>query len=138
MSITKLLFPPVILLLALFSGPGDEHQRKLIAEVTGDTLATLTIEGLPYPCCICYVETQVAKFQGVQSVTSNYWQGKVEIRYHRDKISLDQLIGVLRDLGVEIPPRKDNPKSPGEKGKEKLKDWRPKNNEDDAERLNLA
>lgn len=138
MSATKLLFTPLIFVAVLLSGPGHEDRGEATCGLAGDTSATLTIEGLPYPCCVCYLETQLQKLQGVESVTTNYWEGRAAIRYGTDKISLDQLLRILRDLGIEIRPREDNFKPRDENGKEKSKDWKPKKDEHEVEGFNLA
>ncbi|XGW15707.1 hypothetical protein V3C99_001281 [Haemonchus contortus] len=60
---------------------------------------TLAVEGMTCASCVQYIERNIAKLKGVQSVVVALIAGKAEINYNPSLISVEKLIAEMTSLG---------------------------------------
>ena len=89
----------------MYSGMSFESHRKIKIEREDE----MTIQRETYPvlgmtCAVCVrkIETALGKTEGIQEVSVNFASENVTISYDDQKISLDKISGIIKDIGYEL------------------------------------
>ncbi|WP_442854544.1 copper chaperone CopZ [Bacillus sp. SJS] len=64
-------------------------------------ITTLTVKGMSCGHCVKAVEDSVGKLGGVSSVKVYLNEGKAEVTYTPEKVSLEEIIETIDDQGYE-------------------------------------
>jgi Cu+-exporting ATPase len=71
--------------------------RQALAEVA------LVVQGMSCAACVARLEKAIGQLGGVAGVHVNLLTGKVAVEYEPGKTGIDDMVGVIRDLGYEVP-----------------------------------
>ncbi|ADC52038.1 copper chaperone protein (plasmid) [Alkalihalophilus pseudofirmus OF4] len=63
---------------------------------------TLKVNGMSCGHCISTIENNIGKLNGVNSVKVMLSEGKVNLNYDSDVISLDQIIHEIEEQGYDV------------------------------------
>ena len=63
---------------------------------------TLTVYGMSCGHCVNAIESSVGKMNGVSEVYVHLNQGKVEIHFNSDSVSIEELKEVIEEQGYEV------------------------------------
>jgi copper chaperone len=63
---------------------------------------SLTVKGMSCGHCVNAIETNVGKLSGVNNVTVNLADGKVDVDFNPDAVTLKQIIETIEDQGYDI------------------------------------
>ncbi|SEN77705.1 copper chaperone CopZ [Lihuaxuella thermophila] len=64
--------------------------------------ASLTVKGMSCSHCVNAIETHVGKLNGVSSVKVSLGEGKVEVDFNPDAVTLKQIIETIEDQGYDV------------------------------------
>lgn len=62
----------------------------------------LTVKGMSCSHCVNAIETNVGKLNGVSSVKVNLGDGKVDVNFNPDAVTLKQIIETIKDQGYDV------------------------------------
>ncbi|MGD6815972.1 copper chaperone CopZ [Metabacillus sp. 113a] len=63
---------------------------------------TLTVDGMSCEHCVKAVEGSVGELAGVESVKVSLQQGKVEVRFQPEKVTLEKIKETIDDQGYDV------------------------------------
>ncbi|PWA07537.1 heavy metal transport/detoxification protein [Pueribacillus theae] len=63
---------------------------------------TLNVQGMSCGHCVNSIEGNVGKLNGVQSVKVNLEEGKVDVTFDSDAVSLERIKEEIEDQGYEV------------------------------------
>ena len=63
---------------------------------------TYPVLGMTCAACVRKIETVLGKAEGVQEVSVNFASESVTLTYDDQKISLDKVSGIIKDIGYEL------------------------------------
>ena len=63
---------------------------------------TYPVIGMTCASCVRKIETVLAKTEGIISATVNFASEKVTVEYDNDKISLDKIEKIIKNIGYEL------------------------------------
>ncbi|KAB7705548.1 copper chaperone CopZ [Bacillus aerolatus] len=63
---------------------------------------TLTVQGMSCGHCVNAIETNVGKLNGVESVKVHLDQGKVDVAFNSDAVSVKEITGEIEDQGYDV------------------------------------
>lgn len=63
---------------------------------------TLTIDGMTCAGCAKSITNVLLKLQGVHTVEVSHMEGKAELSFDEDKISIDTLVEAIEDAGYDV------------------------------------
>lgn len=63
---------------------------------------TLHVEGMKCPACEPEVENAVKKLGGVRQVKVDYRNGKVEVEFEEDKVSVNDIVNAIEMVGYKV------------------------------------
>jgi|SRR5690625_2634465 len=77
---------------------------KLHKELGGFTMKqiTLQVQGMSCGHCVSSIEDNVGEINGVKSITVKLEDGKVEVEYDANKVTIDDVKKEIEELGYEV------------------------------------
>ncbi len=63
---------------------------------------TYPVLGMTCASCVRKIETVLGKTEGISEASVNFASEKVTIEYDNDKIDLDKIEKIIKDLGYEL------------------------------------
>ena len=63
---------------------------------------TLTVKGMSCGHCVKAVETSVGALDGVEQVTVHLTEGKVDVTFNPDHVSLEKIKETIDDQGYDV------------------------------------
>lgn len=63
---------------------------------------TLTVKGMSCGHCVQAVETSVGKLNGVEAVKVHLEEGKVDVNFDPNTVSLQQIEDTIEDQGYDV------------------------------------
>ncbi|TCP28893.1 copper chaperone [Scopulibacillus darangshiensis] len=63
---------------------------------------TLNVQGMSCGHCVNSIEGNVGKLDGVASVKVHLENGKVDLRFDQDKVSLKEITDVIEEQGYDV------------------------------------
>lgn len=66
------------------------------------TNKTLDVQGMSCGHCVSSIEGSVGKLSGVESVKVHLDEGKVDVQFDPDKVSLQEITEVIEDQGYDV------------------------------------
>ncbi|AQS55715.1 copper chaperone CopZ [Novibacillus thermophilus] len=63
---------------------------------------TLNVQGMSCGHCVNSIEQNVGQINGVQSVKVNLEEGKVDVTFNSDEVSLKDIKDVIEDQGYDV------------------------------------
>jgi copper chaperone len=63
---------------------------------------TLNVQGMHCGHCVKAVEGSVGELKGVSNVKVHLKEGKVDVEYNADEVTLDQIKETIDDQGYEV------------------------------------
>lgn len=63
---------------------------------------TLNVQGMSCGHCVNSIEGSVGKLDGVDSVKVHLDNGKVDVTFHSEKISLKEITEVIEEQGYDV------------------------------------
>ncbi|MFS0645631.1 copper chaperone CopZ [Siminovitchia sp. 179-K 8D1 HS] len=63
---------------------------------------TLNVQGMSCGHCVNSIEQNVGQINGVQSVKVNLEEGKVDVTFNSDAVSLKDIKDVIEDQGYDV------------------------------------
>ena len=63
---------------------------------------TLTVQGMSCGHCVSSIEGNAGKLQGVEMVKVHLDEGKVDVKFDEEKVSLKEITDVIEDQGYDV------------------------------------
>lgn len=63
---------------------------------------SLTVKGMSCSHCVNTIETHVGKLNGVSSVKVDLGEGKVDVNFNPDQVTVKQIIKTIEDQGYDV------------------------------------
>ena len=104
---TKKTMAALVALLAL-GAVGWVGQSAAEGDDAQTTTSTFDVEGMTCGGCEAGVKLKVKKLDGVTSVDASYDEGTTVVTYDPEKVTTEQIIAAIQELGYDAELREDD------------------------------